>query len=114
MDHKYFPVQEQLEHRSYGLIKISIAWLMGSAALWMYANEEPLLEKYIIAFGLYLVLTKLVGFFGWRDYARSKGYGWGFGFFSFVPFLGPAFLVFLEDRWQDQELPKIAIRKYTW
>lgn len=114
MDRRYFPIEQQLQYRSYGLIKISFAWLMGSSALWFYANEPDLLQGYIVAFGMFLVVTKLIGFSGWKDYARSKGYGWGYGFFSFLPFIGPGFLVFLDDRWQEQELPKIEVKKYRW
>ncbi len=97
-----------------GLIKISVAWFMGAIALWFYANQSNLLDTYTLAFGMYLVLVKLVGFFGWRDYARSKGYDWKFGFLSFLPFVGPGLLVFLDDKWQEQELPKVKIRKLSW
>jgi hypothetical protein len=114
MDRRYFPVEDQIRHRSAGLIKISLAWLMGASALWLYANMEAAVDQYIVAFSLYLILTKFVGYYGWREYSISKGYKWAFGLFSYVPFIGPAFLVFLEDRWQEQEIPKNRIRKLSW
>ena len=110
----YFSFEDQRRLRSQAYMQIGIAWLMGAISVWAYANMESQVQRFMGLFLVFLLIAKLIGFCGWRDYSKSKGYHWGYGFFSFIPFLGEAFLIFLNDRWMDQPIPALKGQKQAW
>jgi hypothetical protein len=111
---RYFTFEDQLKLRTQSYMLIGIAWLMGAISLWAYANMEPQVQRFSALFATFLIIAKVIGFCGWRDYSKSKGYNAAYGLFSFIPVLGEMFLVFLHDRWQEQPVPKITQQKQAW
>ncbi|HEY3782579.1 MAG TPA: hypothetical protein VGL56_15965 [Fimbriimonadaceae bacterium] len=111
---RYFTFEDQLKLRTQAYMLIGIAWLMGAISLWAYANMEFQVQRFSVVFAAFLIIAKLIGFCGWRDYAKSKGYHSAYGLFSFIPVLGEMFLVFMHDRWLDQPVPRIKAQKQAW
>jgi hypothetical protein len=110
----YYSFEDQQKLRTQGYMLIGIAWLMGAVSLWAYANMEPQVLRFSAIFATFLIVAKIIGFCGWRDYSKSKGYHGAYGLFSFIPVLGEMFLVFLNDRWQEQSIPSIKQQKQAW
>ena len=111
----FYTIEKQRLVRAYAYTKIGVAWPLGLFAFWIWANEQDVVRNFSYIYWAFVVAVKMLGYSGWVDYAKSKGYRWYVYMFGFIPVIGPAFLVFLDDKWFDQPMPKFkAPQRLVW
>lgn len=87
---------------------------MGGLSIWMWENAHDSVMMFFWIFIAYLAATKLMAASGWADYARSKGYSKWYGLLSFLPVIGILALIFMPDKWFEQEAPKLPVKRLSW
>ena len=110
----YFSIEQQQILRAGAYIKIAIAWFLGALAIWLWANQPDFVKNFFYVYCAFVFGVKMLGLFGWAEFAKSKGYAWATGFLSFLPIVGPGMIVFLDDRWAEQQPPKLKVRRMSW
>jgi len=112
---RFYTIEGQRLIRAYAYTKILIAWPLGTFAFWLYANEPDVVRNFAVIYWAFVVSVKLLGFSGWCDFGKSKGYKWYVNMLAFIPILGPALLIFLDDKWFEQPMPKLkTARRLVW
>jgi ABC-type transport system involved in cytochrome c biogenesis permease subunit len=110
----YYSIQDQDIFRAHSNIKVAIAVVLQAFCLWLYANAADFVSTFWFVYAALILTAYITFFFGVTDYAKSKGYGWGYAFLGALNLIGLAILVFMPDRFLDQEVPKMKVRRLSW
>ena len=112
---RFYTIEGQKLVRAYAYTKIGIAWPLGLFAFWIFANEPDIVRNFAYLYWPFVGAIKMLGYSGWCDFGKSKGYKWYTNMFGFIPVLGPILLIFLDDKWFEQPVPKLkAPRRLVW
>ncbi len=110
-NYRFWTIEDQRSLQAQAYSKIGIAWFLGAFALWLFENQHAAVLGLWYAYWGFVIAIKLLGLSGWCDLGRSKGHGWWVVLLALIPVAGPLLIVFLDDKWFEQRIPKLRVKK---
>lgn len=114
MSSKYFSIEEQSRLRSNAAAKVAASWLLGFLALWLYANQPQFVSRFWFVWAAVLILSESLFYSGIANLVRSKGYSKWLYWLAVLQAVGLVAALFLPDKWQEQEIPKLNLKNLNW